>query len=225
MTKYKSDCFEISVFVIQSLLFGIFDTLTFLINKSLKAQTFPDCLGRAAVVPISMSRTVSEANNYRPNALLPAISKVFGKIIYIRMTSFLNYTNQLHNNQYGFRSKLGTIDALTSVVDSIRHNLNKPARSTRANFLEFNKAFDTVDHSVLVEKSWRMGFRGHINTLLQNYLTKRKKYFSEILNPHFILIFKNRCTSWLNFGTITVYLVCKLSSGGYIEPNNDPLRR
>ena len=62
ITKYKSDCSEISVFVIQSLLFGILDTLIFLIKKALKAQTFPDCLKRAVVVPIFKSGNVSKAN-------------------------------------------------------------------------------------------------------------------------------------------------------------------
>ena len=107
ITKYTIDCSEISVFVIQSLLFGILDTVTFLIKKALKAQSFRDCLKRAVVVPIFKSGNVSKANNYRPISFLPVISKVFEKIIYIRMTSFLKHTNQLHNNQLGFRSKQG----------------------------------------------------------------------------------------------------------------------
>ena len=172
ITKYTSDCFQISVFVIHSFLFGILDTLTFLINK---AQTFPKCLKRTVVVPFFKSGNVSEANNYRPISLLPAISKVVEKVIYIRMTTFLTHTNQLHNYQFGFRSKSGTIEALISVVDSIRYNLNKPAISTPAIFLDLKKAFDTVDHSILVEKLWRMGFRGPLNTLLKSYLTNRKQ--------------------------------------------------
>ena len=175
ITKYTSDCFEISVSVIQSLIFGILDTLTLLINKALKAQTFPECLKTAVVVPIFKSGNVCEANSYRPISLLPAISKVFEKNIYIRLASFLKHTNQLHNNQFGFRSKLGTIDALISVVDSIRYNLNKPAISTHAIFLDLKKALDTVDHSILVEKLWRMGFHGPVNTLLKSYLTNRKQ--------------------------------------------------
>ena len=224
ITKYTSDCFEMSVFVIQSLIFVILVTLTFLINKALKAQTFPECLKRAVVL-IFKYGNVSEANNYRPISLLPTISKVFEKIIYIRMTSFLKHTNQLHNNQFGFRSKLGTIDALTSVVDSIRYSLNKPAISTHAIFLDLKKAFDTVDHSIFVEKLWRMGLRGPINTLLKSYLTNRKQKIRCGDSESSFFTFKNRCTSRLNFGTITVYLVCKRSSGGYSEHNNDPLRR
>ena len=90
------------------------------------------------------------------------------------MNSFLKHTNQLHNNQFVFRSKFGTIDALISVVDSIRYNLNKPEISTHAIFLDLKKAFDTVDQSIIVEKFWRMGFRGLDNTLLKNHLTNRE---------------------------------------------------
>ena len=55
ISKYTSDCFDISVFIIQSLLFGILDTLTFLIDKALKAQTLPECLKRAVVDPFFKS--------------------------------------------------------------------------------------------------------------------------------------------------------------------------
>ena len=100
ITKHKSNCFEISVLVIHSLIFGILDTLTFLINHALKAQTFRDRLKRAVVVPIFKSGNVSEANNYGPNSLLPVILKVFKEIIIMRMTSFFKHTNQLQNNQF-----------------------------------------------------------------------------------------------------------------------------
>ena len=102
ITEHPSNCFEISVFVIRFLIFGVLDTLTIVLNKALEAQTFTDYLKRAVVVPIFKSGNVSESNKYRPISLLPAISKVFEKIIYISMTSFLKHTNQLHNNQFGF---------------------------------------------------------------------------------------------------------------------------
>ena len=98
ITKKTRDCFEISVFVIQCLIFGILDILIFVINQALKAQTFPDCLKSAVVVPIFQSGNVSEANNYGPSSLLPVILKVFEEIITIRMTSFLKHINQLHNS-------------------------------------------------------------------------------------------------------------------------------
>ena len=68
-TKYTHNCYEITVFVLQSLIFGISDTLSFLKNKALKAQTVPDCLKRAVVVSIFKSGNVSEANNYRSFSL------------------------------------------------------------------------------------------------------------------------------------------------------------
>ena len=144
------------------------------------------------------------------------------------MTSFLKQKFQLHNNQFHFRSKLDTIDALISAVDSIRYNLNKPAASTHAIFLDMKKAFDTLDHSILVEKLWRMGFRGPINTLLKSYLTNReqKTRCGDTASSFFPLrigVPQGSILGPLLF--IFVYLVCKRSSGGYSEPNNYLLRR
>ena len=176
ITKYKSDCFEISVFIIQSLHFGISDTLTFLINKALKAPTFPDCLKRAVVVTIFKSGNVSEAYNYRPISLLHAISKVFEKIIYIRVTSFLKQPNQLHNHQFGFRSKLGTIEAFISVVDSILNQLQIEQTSNfdTCNLSGLKKAFDTVDHSFLVKKIVENGIPWTYQYLTKKLYTKQR---------------------------------------------------
>ena len=76
------------------------------------------------------------------------------------MTSFLKHTNQLHNNEFGFRSKLGTIDALTF--------------STNAIFLDFKEVFDTADHTILVEKLRIMGFHGPVKTLIKSNLTNKE---------------------------------------------------
>ena len=156
--------------------------------------------------------------------IIPAISKVFEKIIYIRMTSFLKHTNQLHNNPFSFRSKLGTLYALISVVDSIKYILNKPATSTHALFLDLKKTFDTVDHSILLEKLWIMRYRGPINTLLKIYLAnieqKIRWWDTESWFLHLGVV--------LPQGSILrplQFILYKRSFGGYSEPNNDPLRQ
>ena len=187
ITKYTSECFEKSVFVIQSLLFGMLDILTFLIHKALKAQTFSGCMNSAVVAPILKSGDGSEANNYRLISLIPAISKVIEKIKYIRMTSFLKHINQLHNNQFDFQPKLGSMDVLISVVDSIRYNLKNSATSTHAIVLDLEKSFDKVDLSILKERLWRMGFRGHINNLLKK-LSNKQRTRNTLLRRYWILI-------------------------------------
>ena len=79
ITKYTSKSLEISVLIILFLIFGILNTMTFFRDKTLKVQTFPDCLKRANVASIFKSGIVFVANTYRPISLLPAISKLFEK--------------------------------------------------------------------------------------------------------------------------------------------------
>ena len=101
-------------------------------------------LNETAVLPLFISENVSEADNYRPNSFLLAVSEVLEKIIYIRLNKFRIRTKQLQKNKFGCRSKLGSIDALKSVVDSIRYNFNRPATSTVAIFLGLLKFLTLV---------------------------------------------------------------------------------
>ena len=112
--------------------------------------------------------------NYRPISLLPCISKVFERVIYARLINYIDKFDLLSNNQYGFRKKRSTIDALTNVIEQIRCASNDETQLCI--FLDLKKAFDTIDHSLLLGKLYCLGIRGPVHDLLEPYLTNRLQF-------------------------------------------------
>ena len=110
-------------------------------------------------------------------SLLPIFSKMFEKLIYSRMYSFLEKNNLLQDKQFGFRSKHSTTHALISLTESIKNFLDKK-EIVSGIFIDLEKAFDTVNHSILCDRLNYYGFRGKFNHLIKFYLTKRKQFVS-----------------------------------------------
>ena len=90
-------------------------------------------------------------SNYRPVSILPAISKIFERLVYNRLFNFINKHNLLYTGQYGFRKNHSTYMAALKFVDDIVCNLDNRA-STVALFIDLSKAFDTINHSILLKK-------------------------------------------------------------------------
>jgi retron-type reverse transcriptase len=136
---------------------------------------FPSVLKVSKVIPILKSGSVTDLNNYRPIALQSVLSKTFEKILKKRLFAFFDEHNVLNCNQYGFRSKSSTSLALLDVIQHIEANRDSK-KHTVALFLDLSKAFDTVNHSILLKKLESCGCRGLILKLLTSYLTKRQQY-------------------------------------------------
>ena len=113
-------------------------------------------------------------NNYRPILLLSNIDKLFEEIIKVRLVSFLDTNNILVNNQFGFRNEHSTLHALISLTENIRKNLDQGNFSCSV-FLDLQKAFDTVDHKILLSKLHHYGIRGTANSWFRSYLENRKQ--------------------------------------------------
>ena len=128
-------------------------------NVSLSTGTFPDKLKIARRVPIYKSDDKLLANNYRPISVLPFFSKLLERMMYNRFSKFLNDNNILIINQYGFREGQSTYIALLRMVNDITkemHNKNV----AMGIFIDLSKAFDMVDHSLLIKKMQHYGIKG-----------------------------------------------------------------
>ena len=124
--------------------------LTNICNLSLTQGIFPSQLKIANVIPLYKSDDPMLFNDYRPVSVLCVLSKVFEKIMYNRVSTFLEIFKILHENQYGFRKKSSTHLALLSFVDKVIQAIEKGEYAIGVS-LDFSKAFDTVDHDILLD--------------------------------------------------------------------------
>jgi len=149
--------------------------LTHVFNLSLSQGQVPPELKLAKVTPIYKSGDDSSLSNYRPISILPALSKILEKIISSRVTAFINKHNILHPSQYGFREHRNTSMALISLHDLLSQTLQEKL-SAIGLFIDFRKAFDCVDHNILISKLEKYGIRGTALRWITNYLLDRKQY-------------------------------------------------
>ena len=143
-----------------------------IINMSLNEGVFPSLNKEADVCPIHKKNEKTKCENYRPISLLSNISKIFERVIYTRLDNFLNSSEIIYKFQFGFRKNYSTNHALLSIVEQIRNSLDKKMFACGV-FIDLEKAFDTVNHQILLSKLYHYGIRGVANKLLHSYLSNR----------------------------------------------------
>ena len=162
--------------------------LSQIFNKSFELGVFPCKLKVGKVIPIFKSESKFEVTNYRPISLLPIISKVFEKIMYTRIFSFIKKEHILYKQQYGFQKGKSTELAILDLQAKIISSLEKGEIPCYI-FLDFAKAFDTVNHSILLQKLQYYGIRGHVLDWFTSFLNGRKQCVSlQSTNSDFITI-------------------------------------
>ena len=135
---------------------------------------FPVCLKNARVIPIFKSGDAKSVKNYRPISMLPFLSKVFERLMSKRLNSFLTKSNILCSHQFGFRKNSCTSDAILEFLDNTYSSLDRK-ENILAVFLDFSKAFDTVNHEILLLKMNHLGIRGNMLSWFRSYLHNRRQ--------------------------------------------------
>ena len=146
-----------------------------ILNLSLTEGLFPAELKIANVLPLYKADDNVVFNNYRPVSLLCILSKVFEKVMYSRLSSFLEKNQILLNNQFGFRKHHSAHMALMILLDKIVKALEN-GDYVIGIYLDFSKAFDTVDHGTLLLKLEHNGVGGSALKWFKSYLSDRQQY-------------------------------------------------
>ena len=147
--------------------------LTYLFNLIISTGIFPDEWKCAHVVPLYKGKgSKSSPENYRPISILSPISKLFESLISKQIYYYLESNNMLHPSQFGFRKKLSCELALNSMVEDWRNGLDS-GHDFISIFLDLSKAFDTVDHNILLSKLPYYFFHSNTINLIGNYLSNR----------------------------------------------------
>ena len=146
-------------------------------NSSFSQGCFPSKNKLAEVIPIHKDGPTEDVTNYRPISLLPAFSKIMEKLMAKRLSTFLELHSILFPKQFGFRSGYSTTHSLIDIVETIRHSLDNKKFGCGL-FIDLKKAFDTVNHDILLTKLEHYGIRDISLQWFKSYLTDRKQYVS-----------------------------------------------
>ena len=164
-------------YLLKKIITFIVDPLTHILNFSITSGLVPINMKIAKVIPIFKKGDKKEVNNYRPISLLTGISKILERIIYTRLINFLQVNDIFSNFQFGFRQKHSTSHALLTFIEKVTQAIDKHSHMLGI-FLDFSKAFDTINHKILLKKLYHYGIRGKALEWFRSYLSNRQQYVS-----------------------------------------------
>ena len=144
-----------------------------IINLSIKLSTFPEECKIAKLKPIFKKGARTDPKNYRPISLLPLVSKIIEKSIHFQIEDFLNKKKLIYMYQSGFRTNHSTDLCLAQLIDFVASGMDKQMHTSMI-LVDLQKAFDTLDHRVLLEKMKYFGLWASVIKWVESYLSNRK---------------------------------------------------
>jgi len=233
---------NISIKLIKNISHIIVKPLAYIFNLCFQKGIVPDKFKIATIAPIYKNEgPLNNPSQFRPISLLPITAKLFEQCIYERLYSYLEKNNILSSKQYGFRINKNTEEAINSLVNKINLKQNNLVV-----FLDLKKAFDTVDHNIMLSKLETYGIRGNVLNLFKSYLnnrycnTKIGNLTSELdkitcgvpqgscLGPLLFILYINSITELKLHGELTLFaddtclfLKAKNNQELYIKTNSD----
>ena len=167
------NCLPVKIF--KSVSEKLLEPLKYIINKSFRLGIFPDILKIARITPIHKKSSKLMVENYRPISSLHYLSKILERCMATRLVSFLDQNEIISKTQYGFQRGKGTFDALSDLIETIYKGLNNHDHNI-ATMIDLSKAFDTVNHHILIQKLEKYGIVDNALELFQCYLRNRKHF-------------------------------------------------
>ena len=152
----------------------ISDSLCDIFNLSIATGVFPDSWKVARVAPIFKSGQTDDQSNYRPISVLPVLSRIFEKLIFNQLYKYLDTNKHLFPKQSGFRHLYSVVTSLLSCTNDWYKNMDT-GKYTALVFIDLKKAFDTVDHDILLKKMQKYGVSGIGLTWFKSYLQDRRQ--------------------------------------------------
>ena len=155
----------------------IYKALTKIFNQCLLQGNIPDILKISKITPVDKGGETTDPTNFRPISILSAFTQMFEKLIYKQLINYIEKQEIIFEFQFGFRKGRSTSQAITEISDILRKAIDNNLYTCGV-FLDFSKAFDTVNHEILLQKLECYGIRGLPLKLFKSYLTNRQQYVS-----------------------------------------------
>ena len=169
----KSSVHSLPVKLFKKLIPFLLEPLFTIINASFSTGIFPSILKRARLTPVFKSGNKNDRSNYRPISSLHYVSKIFERCMVIRLTKFFFKYDLFSKSQFGFLKGRSTADALVHLTEFIYRGLDQAEHNVNI-MIDLKKAFDTVNHKILLQKMFRYGIRGVCLNWFESYLKDRE---------------------------------------------------
>lgn len=166
---------DLSINIVKQVMPTIIKPLVHLINSSFISSYFPDELKVAKVIPIFKKGETKDPSCYRPVSLLPIFSKIYEKVVYNQLVSYLEKNKLFDAEQHGFQSGKSTITAGINFINSIVDPIDRGEKVVGV-FLDLSRAFDSVCHKKLIESLSSLGILAKEINWFKSYLKNRQQY-------------------------------------------------